>query len=331
MVLKIDIMDPVMQSTTLHSHSRVIPHSIHSDDGNPTSANIKQAPWQILTGPAGAGGVGAARAGGVGLAGDEGAGPVGDIAGGNVACKARGCSYKTFLNYNPHTFSGTEGAGYAMTWWKDFVHSMGIDTAYLTAWEEFKKMMINEYCPRNELQRMEQELWNLTVKGDDIARYTNSFHELTVMCPTMVTSEYKKIKRYIWGLPKRIQGNVTSSKPATIHEAIRMAHNLMDQVVRANATRSIEANKRKWEDHQSGSNNNRNNHHYQQNRRQEAVKAYTIALVEGKVYARNLPLCNRCKLHHTGMCIVKCKNCQRVGHQTKDSRGKTPATGSNGQ
>ncbi|GJV74575.1 hypothetical protein Tco_1506159 [Tanacetum coccineum] len=37
------------------------------------------------------------------------------------------------------------------------------------------------------------------------------------------------------GLPKRIQGNVTSSKPATTHEAIRMAHSLMDQVVQAKA------------------------------------------------------------------------------------------------
>nr|GEY90266.1 hypothetical protein [Tanacetum cinerariifolium] len=27
---------------------RVIPHGIHSDDGDPTSANIKQAPWQYL-------------------------------------------------------------------------------------------------------------------------------------------------------------------------------------------------------------------------------------------------------------------------------------------
>ncbi|GJV42783.1 hypothetical protein Tco_1427319 [Tanacetum coccineum] len=67
---------------------------------------------------------------------------------------------------------------------------------------------------------MEQELWNLIVKGDDIVGHTERFHELVVLCPTMVTSEYKKIECYIWGLLERIQGNVTSSKPATIHEAI---------------------------------------------------------------------------------------------------------------
>nr|GEZ94347.1 hypothetical protein [Tanacetum cinerariifolium] len=41
------VQEPVfivtLATTTLLSHSRVIPHSIHSDDGNPTSANIKQA------------------------------------------------------------------------------------------------------------------------------------------------------------------------------------------------------------------------------------------------------------------------------------------------
>ncbi|GJY79948.1 putative reverse transcriptase domain-containing protein [Tanacetum coccineum] len=70
------------------------------------------------------------------------------------------------------------------------------------------------------------------MKGDDITVYTNHFHELAVMCPTMVTPEYKKIEHYILGLPKRIQGNVAFSKFATAREAILMAHNLMDQVVK---------------------------------------------------------------------------------------------------
>ncbi|GJU58173.1 hypothetical protein Tco_1235939 [Tanacetum coccineum] len=62
-------------------------------------------------------------------------------------------------------------------------------------------------------------------------------------------------------------------------------------------------------------NNNRNNtHHHQQNRRQEATKAYVAALAEGKVYLGNLPLCNRCKLHHLDQCSVKCRKCERIGN-----------------
>ncbi|GJT25416.1 putative reverse transcriptase domain-containing protein [Tanacetum coccineum] len=131
-----------------------------------------------------------------------------------------------------------------------------LDTANLTPSEEFKKMMTDEYCPRNELQRMEHEF----LESDR---------------------------------------NVTSSKPATTHEAICMAYNLMDQAVRFKAARSSEANKRKWEDHQTPA--------------------------EGKVYAGNLPLGNRCKLHHNGQCTVMCRNCQKVGHQSKDCKSKKTA------
>ncbi|GJT68457.1 integrase, catalytic region, zinc finger, CCHC-type containing protein [Tanacetum coccineum] len=215
-----------------------------------------------------AGGVGPAEAGGAGPIGAGGAGPAGNVVGGNVAPEVCGCTYETFLNCNPHTFSGTEGA------------------VELSSWFE----------------KLEIVFWISKCSDEDK------------------------------GLPERIQRNVTSSKLVTTHEAIRMAYNLMDQVVRAKATRSNEANKRKWEDHQSGSNNNRNNNrHHQQNRRQEAVRAYAIAPVEGKVYAGNLPSCNRCKLHHTGPCTVKCRNCQRIGHQTKDCISKNPVTGSNTQ
>ncbi|GKD86579.1 hypothetical protein Tco_1357733, partial [Tanacetum coccineum] len=49
------------------------------------------------------------------------------------------------------------------------------------------------------------------------------------------------------GLTDDIQGNVTSSKTTRIREPIRMAHDIMDQVVRAKVAKNGE-NKRKWED-----------------------------------------------------------------------------------
>nr|GFC80272.1 reverse transcriptase domain-containing protein [Tanacetum cinerariifolium] len=30
--------------------------------------------------------------------------------------------------------------------------------------------------------------------------------------------------------------------------------------------------------------------------------------------------CSKCKLHHEGLCTIRCGNCKRVGHQTKDCR-----------
>ncbi|GJQ99831.1 putative reverse transcriptase domain-containing protein [Tanacetum coccineum] len=51
------------------------------------------------------------------------------------------------------------------------------------------------------------------------------------MCPKLVPTEKKKIERYTRGFPERIKGNITSSKPATLYDAINMAHELVEQAV----------------------------------------------------------------------------------------------------
>ncbi|GJS40748.1 hypothetical protein Tco_0565791 [Tanacetum coccineum] len=61
--------------------------------------------------------------------------------------------------------------------------------------------------------------------------------------------------------------------------------------------------------------------------RQETMveKAYTIGANEKKAYAGNLPYYNKCKLHHVGPCTVKCSNCKRVGHMTRDYKASVDA------
>ncbi|GJU54643.1 putative reverse transcriptase domain-containing protein [Tanacetum coccineum] len=191
---------------------------------------------------------------------------------------------------------------------------------------------------------MEQELWTLTLKGDDIEAYNNRFHELALMCPELVPTEKKKIEKYVRGFPKRIKGNITSSKPATLHEAINMARELVEQSIQGRATRIRESNKRKWEDNQRNNNNNNhnynnnhnnnnnnrnrnNNHHQQQNRRPETVREYAASPAGGKIYAGNLPKCNRCNLHYHGPCPQKCQRCQIIGHMEKDCKVRIQGAG----
>ncbi|GKD91411.1 putative reverse transcriptase domain-containing protein [Tanacetum coccineum] len=87
-----------------------------------------------------------------------------------------------------------------------------VDAAYETTWEELKKMLTEEYCPRNDIQKMETELWNLTVKGTDVVGFTRRFQELALLCLTMVTLKYKKVERYFWGLTNDIQGKEDDRK-----------------------------------------------------------------------------------------------------------------------
>ncbi|GKB40317.1 reverse transcriptase domain-containing protein [Tanacetum coccineum] len=155
---------------------------------------------------------------------------------------------------------------------------------------------------------MEEELYNLTVKGNDLKPYVRRFQELTILCPNMVPNNEKLLEAFIGGLPRSIEGNVTASKPQTLEEAINIAQRLMDQVTKHTPMQVSSDNKQKFNDRRTFNNNNNsrsnnnyrntntnnryNNHQLQQNRRQEAVRAYAVTLSGN----------NREKGHYTNQC-----------------------------
>ncbi|GJR13230.1 reverse transcriptase domain-containing protein [Tanacetum coccineum] len=98
-----------------------------------------------------------------------------------------------------------------------------------------------------------------------------------------------------------------------------MVHDSMDRVVRQGAKVAKNANnKRKWEgDHGRSSSK-------QQNKRRKVIRAHTVGPSNKKGYVGTLPNCNRCKLHHTGQCTMKCKNGKRVGHMTRNCKNYIP-------
>ncbi|GKD18905.1 putative reverse transcriptase domain-containing protein [Tanacetum coccineum] len=111
---------------------------------------------------------------------------------------------------------------------KYFAQPIGIEEAYKISWVEFKKILIKKYCPRTEVQKMEDEFYHLTVKGNDLKTSVRRFQELATFCPTMVPDSKKMMEVFIGGLPRSIEGNVIASKPQTLEEAINIAQRLMD-------------------------------------------------------------------------------------------------------
>ncbi|GJV66024.1 putative reverse transcriptase domain-containing protein [Tanacetum coccineum] len=87
---------------------------------------------------------------------------------GGVVRIARECTYQDFMKCQPLNFKGTE-ADNALTWWNSHKRIIGIDAAFVMTWKVLMKLMTKVYCPRNEIQKMETELWNLAVKGNLIA------------------------------------------------------------------------------------------------------------------------------------------------------------------
>ncbi|GJY52766.1 putative reverse transcriptase domain-containing protein [Tanacetum coccineum] len=113
--------------------------------------------------------------------------------------------------------------------------------------------MMDKYCPQGEIKKLEIDLWNLKVKGNDVPAYTERFQELTLICTKFIANETEKVDKYLSGLPNNIYGNVKSARPKTLDETIELANDLMDQKLRTYAERQSD-NKRKADD------SSRNNH-----------------------------------------------------------------------
>lgn len=138
---------------------------------------------------------------------------------GELLVRSRECSYKDFTNCKPKSFKGTDGVialsqwfektdsvfeicscpaankvkfaactceEKALTWSNSHVKSLTLVVANDMGWETMKDLMIEEYCPRGEIHKLEQELWSLTIRGSNIVVYTARFSELVALCPNMV-------------------------------------------------------------------------------------------------------------------------------------------------
>nr|GEX88078.1 putative reverse transcriptase domain-containing protein [Tanacetum cinerariifolium] len=210
----------------------------------------------------------------------------------------RECTYTNFLKCQPMNFKGTEGVvgltqwferietvfnisnfavenqvkfatctlhGVALTWWKSHVKIVGHDAAYGVPWNTFMKMMTAKYCPRNEIKKLETEIWELKVKESD------------------------KIEKYVGGLPDMIHWSVMESKAKTMKDAVEFATKLMDKKICTFAECQTK-NKKKQDDNQQ-----------QQNKRQNTGRAYTVGLGEKKLYGD----LSHCALNATITMIVR--------------------------
>ncbi|GKF57723.1 putative reverse transcriptase domain-containing protein, partial [Tanacetum coccineum] len=140
------------------------------------------------------------------------------------------------------------------------------EAVHAMPWRTLRKMMTDKYCPRGKIKKLEFEMWNLKVKGNDVVTYSQRFQELALMCDRMFPEEIDQVKKYVGGLPDTIYGSVMVTKPKTMHDAIEFATELMDKKINTWAERQVD-NKRKSDD------TARNNQNQQPNKRQNTGKS----------------------------------------------------------
>ncbi|GJQ90667.1 reverse transcriptase domain-containing protein [Tanacetum coccineum] len=136
----------------------------------------------------------------------------------------KGCTYKEFLACNPKKYDGKGGAvvytrwiekiesiqdmsgcednqkvkytagsfvSKALTWWNSHIRTFGREVNVGMSWDNFMVLMREEFCPSNEIYKLETELWNHTKVGAGHAVYTDRFHELARLVPHLVTDDIK--------------------------------------------------------------------------------------------------------------------------------------------
>ncbi|GJS26021.1 putative reverse transcriptase domain-containing protein [Tanacetum coccineum] len=259
-----------------------------------------------------------------------------------------GCSYKEFLACNPKEYDGKGGVvvltrwiekmesvhdmsgcsvdqkvkytagsfvGKALTWWNSQIRMLSREVAVSMSWNDFKFMMIQEFCPSHEMQKLESELWNHAMVGAGHAAYTDRFHELARLVPHLVTPESRMIERYVYGLAPQIRRMVAATEPKTIQKAVQISGALTDEAVRNGSIKKVE--KRGSVGEPSKDRSGRDD-----NKRTRTVNAFaTTVNPVGRENTGTWPKCTICNSFHApgGLCRI-CYNCNRPGHLARDCR-----------
>nr|GEU90604.1 hypothetical protein [Tanacetum cinerariifolium] len=228
------------------------------------------------------------------------------------------CSYSDCFKCQPLNFKGTEGVVGLAQWFEKIEFVFHISNYTVACQIKFST------CT---LQGKALTWWNSHVKtvGHDVA------YEMTwIALVKMITNKYcligeiKKLEIKLYNL--KVKGTDVESYSKHFQELALMCDRMFPE-----ESDEIEKYVGGLPDMNHGSNKRKldnNNQAQQQHPKKQGVAiAYTIGSGERKEYAGTLPLCNKCKFHHNGQCNVKCVNCKRVGHLTRDCR--SPAATNN--
>nr|GEY40048.1 hypothetical protein [Tanacetum cinerariifolium] len=137
-----------------------------------------------------------------------------------------GCSIDQKVKYTVGSFMGK-----ALTWWNSQIRTLSWEVVVSMSWNDFKSMIIEEFYPSHEMQKLETELWNHAMVGAGRATYTDRFHELVRLVPHLVTPKSRKIERYVYGLTPHIHEMIAAMEPKTIQKAVQISDALTDEAV----------------------------------------------------------------------------------------------------
>ncbi|KAI3795185.1 hypothetical protein L1987_37834 [Smallanthus sonchifolius] len=266
--------------------------------------------------------------------------------GGNGGNNPSQCTFKHFNSCNPLKFYGTEGATgllqwfesientflnsdcpdnlrvrhptsvlqkRALTWWNGEKRNRGVDAAMALPWDEVKTLMTEEFCPRNEVKKLEAEFWDLAQGSGENLAYTTRFHELSLLVPHM--------------------------ESPTLEDAIRLSATLTDNHVKA-GTLTKKGTKKVSNTITPPTHNKEATTEPSRNNRKRKTRNYAVVtpaihvnqaapMIQApakKPYVGIYPLCATFNYHHPQSIPSRlCTYCRRYGHTVNVCRARALA------
>ncbi|MFS7956310.1 putative retrotransposon gag domain-containing protein [Helianthus anomalus] len=186
----------------------------------------------------------------------------------------------------------------ALDWWIAERNKRGNDAAYGLSWDELKEVMLEEFCPPHERQKLEDEFWHIQQKDGD--------NPATIEATYLLAAEIndKRVKVGFWDKPSKSLHQVTVA-PTT----------------EPTASSNKKRNKRK----------NRSSNkkcaltvapiHAAPAQQRQVAAPVANAPLSMRAYTRPHPLCPTCTYHHpTTIACHFCTHYNMYGHFTASGR-----------
>ncbi|GJS76083.1 putative reverse transcriptase domain-containing protein [Tanacetum coccineum] len=162
-----------------------------------------------------------------------------------------------------------------LIWWNTQVRVRGLEAVIGMSWNNFKALLVEEFCPSNEMEKLDNKFWNHTM-------------------------------RYIHGLAPQIHGMLRATQPTTIWSAILTAGILTDEAVcYGTLTKGNDKRKEMEESSRQGST-------WKDNKKSKTGLGYVATFPPKSDNVNTYPKCAKCYTFHPKKAPCKLYyNCQK--------------------